>query len=196
MGAVPTLTESDLACEIPAEFAWRRYDAHPYYQLLAGRCLAGVDFVLLAPRGERAYLVEVKNYRVRFGAAAPAKLPKYARRPNALAEVLARKAIDTREGLRLIDRHYRRRWYWPALGWAIGRGGFAETDAAFFTRAYAARSHHLCVVATDEAYAELPGFDAAAWRAAVERELRGLVGGECRVIGGAASTYLIPPPAR
>ena len=170
--SVPTYRESDLELAFDdARWIARRYDAHPFYRRLSAHGYAGVDFLLLHRREPRAVWVEVKNYRARFRGRAPAHLGAYAADPSVLAAALLAKERDTARGLRQIARHYRERWWWRPLGWPalVARAACADTwlgrrartrDPVFFTLLERLPHAFVAHLALDEAYDELPDFDA------------------------------------
>ncbi len=113
----------------PREWAVRRYDAHTYFQGLAGAGLRGVDFVALWRR-QYLVLIEVKNYAD----------PRAVRPGKAeLIQVLEAKFMDTLQGLSTIEAMLERKWFFR-----ITRPGWLRADARRFDWAFWAQAGHLC----------------------------------------------------
>ncbi|THH41633.1 hypothetical protein [Neolewinella litorea] len=100
-----TFEESDLQITFPESWLVRKYDETTAYHSVSGHGLKGVDFLCLAPDG-RLWLVEVKNYRRR-----EERHKTHRRNPEALAEHVGRKFVDTKRLIRVVNRAMRRNWW-------------------------------------------------------------------------------------
>lgn len=100
-----TFEESDLDLTFPESWIVRKFDDTAAYHSVSGHGLKGVDFLCLTPDG-KLWLVEVKNYRRR-----EEKHRTRRRSPEALAEHVGRKFVDTKRLIRIVNRAMRRNWW-------------------------------------------------------------------------------------
>jgi hypothetical protein len=107
-------SESDLTFIFPPPWQVVAFDKHRFYQYVNGHGLRGVDFIGVHPEFG-CFLMEVKNYRLRFGDDLPAQVKSYLHNPALLAPVLEAKFHDS---LRLLDavKIYLERKWWYRLG--------------------------------------------------------------------------------
>ncbi|MFK7935797.1 MAG: hypothetical protein AB8G22_19950 [Saprospiraceae bacterium] len=105
--------ESDLEFKFSDRWLIKSFDDHPFYKILAGQGLKGVDFVGIL-NYDTVVLIEVKNYKIRLPTSPPAIQEKIAGEHPAIIKTLQQKASDTQRVLRIIRKYYKRRpWLRP-----------------------------------------------------------------------------------
>ncbi len=107
--------ESGVRITFNASWVVRKYDAHTYYQGLAGAGLRGVDYLGLH-RNRELVLFELKNYLIFDDPRRRKAVTNSLSRPQAVAGVLIHKLEDTFTAIRAIRKYYLRNpWYrWAA----------------------------------------------------------------------------------
>lgn len=105
--------ESGLHFHFSPGWVVKKYDAHRFFQGLSGTGLKGVDFI--ATDGRRLLLCEAKNYRRRQAWQQENPLDAILGQPEAFAEEMAQKALDTLLGIDAIWRYYQRKWLFRLL---------------------------------------------------------------------------------
>ena len=108
---MPTFHESGLAFTFPDDWAVLPFDQHPYYHVLSGHGVSGVDFMALLSDGT-LLLLEVKNYTDPYPDRDLAQLPGFVHNFEGYSQRMARKLTDSLRAVRIVDRMLRRkRWY-------------------------------------------------------------------------------------
>ncbi|MEL6865901.1 MAG: hypothetical protein AAFP19_15860 [Bacteroidota bacterium] len=102
------MEESDLVFEFDEQWVVKAYDKHPYYRLMSGLGLKGVDFIGIY-QNRFLVLFEVKNYRVRYKDYEPEVDVEN------LQNTLHRKLEDTLMAIRVISRHLQNKWLFRQL---------------------------------------------------------------------------------
>ena len=104
-------TESDLDFTFPPPWQVIAFDKHRFYQYVNGHGLRGVDFIGVHPEFG-CFLLEVKNYRLRFGDQLPDKVLQYLDNPALLALVLKGKFEDSIRLLHAVQLFLERKWWY------------------------------------------------------------------------------------
>ncbi|MEZ5058377.1 MAG: hypothetical protein R2879_15180 [Saprospiraceae bacterium] len=103
--------ESDLHFSFSKGWQVIAFDKHRFYQYVNGRGMRGVDFIGVHPE-QGVFLMEVKNYRLRFGETLPYHVLQYLERPDLLAPVLIDKYKDSMRLLDAVKVYLNRRWWY------------------------------------------------------------------------------------
>ena len=99
------MTESNLTFTFPPDWIVRKFDATAAYRSVSGHGLKGVDFLCLVGADELC-LIEVKNYHRR------GKRQLAIRRdPQALANHVGQKFVDSQRLIAIVYQAMQRRWY-------------------------------------------------------------------------------------
>ncbi|MCB9275748.1 MAG: hypothetical protein H6564_17000 [Lewinellaceae bacterium] len=106
-------TESGLRFSFNPGWVVKKYDAHRFFQGLAGAGLKGVDFI--ATDGRQVLLCEAKNYRRRQPWQKENPLDAILASPGDFAVEMAQKVQDTLRGIKVIGLYYHRKWLYRAL---------------------------------------------------------------------------------
>jgi len=106
--------ESGLLFQFDNSWVVKKYDEHRYFRLLSGQGLKGVDFLGIFESKE-LMLIEVKNYRIRYKEKPPTAIYHILENPEILAEKIRCKAEDTLQAIRVINKFYRRNWFYKLL---------------------------------------------------------------------------------
>lgn len=101
--------ESGLVFQFDNHWVIEKYDTHRFYKTLSGAGLKGVDF--LGFYEEKLILIEVKNYRIRYHDKPPVAIYNILENPDLLKEKVRRKAKDTIQALRVINKYYERKTF-------------------------------------------------------------------------------------
>src|SRR6056297_2385795 len=111
--------ESDLRITFSEKWKVIAFDKHRYYQSVNGRGFLGVDFIGVHPE-YGVFLMEIKNYRLRFGDELHDQVKAYIDDPTLLASVLIPKFEDS---IRLLDVVYiylsRKWWFKMAVTYSL-----------------------------------------------------------------------------
>lgn len=105
--------ESNLHFHFSPKWAVKKYDAHRFFQGLAGAGLKGVDFI--ATDGQRLLLCEVKNYRRRQAWQHENPVDAIMAQPEVFALEMGQKVVDTLRGISIIGQYYHRKWIFRLL---------------------------------------------------------------------------------
>jgi hypothetical protein len=125
-------SESDLTFIFPPPWQVVAFDKHRFYQYVNGHGLRGVDFIGVHPEFG-CFLMEVKNYRLRFGDHLPDKVLQYLDNPALLVQVLKGKFEDSLRLLHAVQLFLERKWWFRfACKYAWYRKLFVSKENKFW----------------------------------------------------------------
>ncbi len=104
------MQESGLDFQFDARWRVEKYDETDYYQALSGRGFSAVDFVGLWC--DEVVFIEVKNYRNRPADQLERTREKIEGETPPLVQIFDEKVWETLEGIELIGKALRRRWWY------------------------------------------------------------------------------------
>lgn len=106
-------SESELHFKFPESWIVYKYDNHRFYRYLSGSGLKGVDFIAI--HQDQLFLIEVKNYAIRFIHKDYDPMDALLADPSAYIDKYFRKFDDTLRLIDVIDRYYKRKWWYRKL---------------------------------------------------------------------------------